>query len=161
MRKIERILLSALISITMFVLIGVNGHVQAQKNRAATATTPIAQRPLFSEYKGIRLGMPAEQVRTQLGTPTIKGDDQDYYVISATETAQFAYDAVHQVRAISVDYMGAGAPDYRSVVGANIEMRPDGSLYKMVRYEAQQFWVSYNRTSGSGTTMVTITIQKM
>src|SRR6266508_3752762 len=85
MRKIERILLSALISINMFVLIGVNDHDQAQKACAATATTPIAQQPLFSEYKGIRLGMTAEQVRTQLGTPTIKGDDQDYYVISATE----------------------------------------------------------------------------
>lgn len=36
----------------------------------------------------------------------------------------------------------------------------DESLYRMVRYQSQRFWVSYNRTTGP-VVIVTITLQKM
>ena len=66
-----------------------------------------------------------------------------------------------RVVAISVDYLagGSGAPDYKDVIGEKVETRPDGSLYKLVRYEKAGFWVSYNRSAGNS--MVTITIQKI
>lgn len=104
--------------------------------------------------------MAAPEVRAKLGDPTLKADDQDYYVISQTESAQFAYDKAQKVVTISIDYTGPEAPDYRNVVGPSIDEREDGALYKMVRYEAQRFWVSYSRTAGTPP-LVTITIQKM
>jgi hypothetical protein len=77
-------------------------------------------------------------------------------VFSANETTQIVYNAKHKVSCISTDYLGgAGAPDYRTVVGAELETRPNGSKYKMVRYENEGFWVSYSQ---SGTTVPTITV---
>jgi hypothetical protein len=144
-------------AVVMLMAVVTNG----QKARATTTalTTPQEQ-PLFSEYKGIRLGMSTDEVRAKLGNPTLKADDQDYYMFSDTESAQFAYNAAHKVVTISIDYTDAAAPDYRNVIGPSIDQMQDGSLYKLVRYEAQGFWVSYNRTAGTNGT-VTITIQKI
>jgi hypothetical protein len=40
-------------------------------------------------------------------------------------------------------------------------MKPDGSMYKLVRYEQLGFWVSYNRTASDSVVIVTITLQKI
>jgi outer membrane protein assembly factor BamE (lipoprotein component of BamABCDE complex) len=158
MTNYARAVLLALAAIMTLLLIAAVAY--GQRPRGTTPNLSATPQPLFSEYKGIRLGMTAQEVRAKLGGPRLKGDDQDYYVISETETAQFAYDKAQQVVTISIDYTGVGAPDYRNVVGVSIDQREDGSLYKLVRYEAQHFWVSYHRTSGTPAT-VTITIQKM
>ena len=98
-----------------------------------------------------------QEVRAKLVEPTFKDDTLDFYVISENESTQIAYDATHKVKTISTDYAnGVGAPNYLSVVGAELVQRPDGSLYRLVRYEKEGFWVSYNKSPG-GT--VTITIQ--
>lgn len=157
MRNLTNAVLSALCAITILLIAGANA--QAQKARASAAVLPAAQQPLFSEYKGIRLGMTADQVRAKLGAPTLKADDQDYYAFSEIESAQFAYDKALKVVTISIDYTGAGAPNYHNIVGASIDTRDDGSLYKLVRYEVQRFWVSYSRSAGTPP-VVTITIQK-
>ena len=63
---------------------------------------------------------------------------------------------------LSVDFM-AGAPDVptpKTVIGADIEPKPDGSMYKMIRYTKAGYWVSYNRTAGDSP-MISITIQKI
>ncbi|MCM3869549.1 MAG: hypothetical protein ND895_02465, partial [Pyrinomonadaceae bacterium] len=64
--------------------------------------------------------------------------------------------------AITVDYLGdkSGAPDPKAIVGDSIPMNPDGSMYKVVRYEQLGFWVSYNRTAGD-LGIITVTIQKI
>lgn len=159
MRNMKLGLLSVVMGITTLVLGAANGNAQSSRT-AAVKAAPVAQRPLFSEYKGIRLGMTTAEVRSLLGEPTVKADDQDYYVVSDNETAQVAYDSTHKVVTISIDYHGVGAPDYRNVVGPEITERPDGSLYKLVRYEAQRFWVCYYRAAGPAM-IVTVTIQKM
>lgn len=159
MRNMKLVLLSMLVGITTLVLGAANVSAQPVRTGRVNAT-PGAQQPLLSEYKGIRLGMTSAEVRSKLGAPALKADDQDYYIISGSETAQFAYDAMHKVVTISIDYMGADAPDYRKVVAGDIEVRADGSLYKLVRYDAERFWVSYSRTAGP-VIIVTVTIQKM
>lgn len=158
MRNYARAGLLALTATLTLLLVGAIAY--GQRPRGAATTLSASQQPLFSEYKGIRLGMTAPEVRAKLGDPTLKADDQDYYVISQTESAQFAYDKAQKVVTISIDYTGPNVPDYRNVVGASIDEKEDGALYKMVRYEAQRFWVSYSRSSGASPT-VTITIQKM
>lgn len=137
--------------------------VQAQHQRVrATVAGPVAEQPVQSEYKGVRLGMTTEEARAKLGEPALKADDQDYFVFSDSETATVAYDRTHKVVTISVDYQnGVGAPDYRAVVGEDIQPNPDGSLHKLVRRESQGFWVSYSRTAPGTGAVVTITIQKL
>ena len=119
-----------------------------------------AQQPLYREYRGVRLGMTAAEARTKLGEPAMKSDEQDFYVFSANETAQLVYVA-QKVVTISTDYAGGvGAPDYKSVVSEDLEQRPDGSLFRMVFYNSERFWVSYNK-SASVVPVVTITIGTM
>lgn len=137
-----------------------SANAQAQRVKANFARESI-QQPLFNEYKGVRLGMMAEEARAKLGTPVLKQNDQDYYIFSDTETAQIVYNAAGKVVTISVDYLGGvGAPDYKTVVGGELERTEAGDRYKMLRHESQGFWVSYNRSAGPVIT-VTITIQKL
>src|SRR5262245_45617430 len=100
-----------------------------------------AQQPLYREYRGVRLGMTATEVRAKLGEPAMKSDEQDFYVLSASETTQVVYDAAQRVMTISTDYTGGvGAPDYKSVVGEGMLLqRPDGSVFKMAMYDAERF----------------------
>ena len=89
------------------------------------------QQPLYREYRGVRLGITAEEARAKLGVPAMMSDEQDFYVFSANETAQIVY-ADKKVVTISTDYTGGiGAPDYKSAVGEGLLERPDGSLFKM------------------------------
>ena len=134
------------------------GQTAAAGARAARTAVQV-QQPLYREYRGIRLGMTATEVRAKLGEPSLKSDEQDYFVISANETAQFAYNTAQRVVTISTDYTdGVGAPEVRNVVGDGLLLnRPDGSLFRMVMYDSERFWVSYNKTATTPM-IVTITI---
>ena len=115
------------------------------------------QQPLYKEYRGVRLGMTAAETRAKLGEPAMKSDEQDFYVVSANETVQIAYIG-QKVVTISTDYIGGvGAPDYKSVVGEGLLEKPDGSLFRMVMYNSERFWVTYNK-SAAAVPLVTITI---
>ena len=118
------------------------------------------QQPLYRDYRGVRLGMTATETRAKLGEPAMKSDEQDFYVFSANETAQIVY-TDQKVVTISTDYAGGvGAPDYKSVVGEALLQRPDGSLFRMVLYDSERLWVSYNK-GASVVPVVTITIGSM
>jgi hypothetical protein len=65
---------------------------QGQKSRTPLANAykeaAATQQPLYSDYKGVRIGMTAAEARAKLGLPALKEDDQDFYVFSDKETAQ-------------------------------------------------------------------------
>lgn len=125
----------------------------------AVAVYPQNQQQPYREYRGVRLGMTTVEVRAKLGEPAMKSDEQDFYVLSANETAQIGYDTGKKASTISIDYTGGvGAPDYKTVVGEGMLLqRPDGSLFRMVFYDSEGFWVSYNKSS-SNVSVVTVTI---
>jgi len=153
--------ISLLIAVVFGLGLSANSNAQARKVKAAFNHEAATQQPLYTEYKGVRLGMLAEEARAKLGTPALKDNDQDYYVFSQNETAQIVYDTAYKVVTISVDYAGGiGAPNYKAVVGGALEQMANGSLYRAVRYDRLGFWVSYNRTTGPVAT-VTVTIQKI
>jgi hypothetical protein len=162
MRNLKiKFFLSLLIAVVFGLGLSVNTNAQARRVKAALSNEAATQRPLYTEYKGVRLGMLAEEARAKLGAPALKASDQDYYVFSENETAQICYDAAQKVVTISVDYLGGiGAPDYKAVVSGELEQMANGSLYRSVRYESLGFWVSYNRATGP-VPSVTVTIQKI
>ncbi len=128
----------------------------ADPARAQRRTTPAAEpedQPAFAEFKGVRLGMTADEARKKLGSPRIKDADQDLYVFNDTQAVQVFYDKAGAVSAISIDFMsGANSiPSAKEVLGSEADTRKDGSVYKMLRYPKAGYWVSYSRTAGNFT----------
>ena len=118
--------------------------------------------PTFSDFKGVRIGSSADEARKKLGNPRDKGDDQDFYVFNDTQAVQIFYDKTAKVSAISIDYMSgaSGIPSSKEVLGTDTEAKPDGSMYKLLRYPKAGYWVSYSRTAGDSPT-TTVTMQKI
>jgi hypothetical protein len=133
----------------------------AQTVMASAAKTTTAPQPSFTDYRGIKIGMSADEVRSQLDHLQDKGKDQDFFVFSDTESAQVFYDKTGKVMGISIDYRGkeSNPPAPRAVLGIALQPKSDGSMYDLKRYPEAGYWVAYNRTSGSDPT-VTITMQK-
>jgi hypothetical protein len=133
---------------------------RAQRNRAPV-DEPESQ-PAFTEFKGVRIGMSADEARKKLGTPRDKSAEQDFYIFNDTEAVQVFYDKAGAVTAISIDFMtGASSiPSAKQVLGVDAETKPDGSVYKLLRYPKAGYWVSYSRTAGDSPT-TTITMQKI
>ena len=141
-------------------LIVVTPGSQAQRSRDVRPQTG-GDDPAFNEFKGVQIGMTTEEARKKLGDPKDKSDEQDFYLFGEKLAAQVLY-KMHKVVTISIDFMGGinDAPSPKQVLGADVEAKPDGSMYKLVRYPKAGYWVSYNRTAGDSP-LVSITMQKI
>jgi hypothetical protein len=127
---------------------------------AAAAGKPEENMPLKA-FRGVVIGMQTGELRKKLGTPKDASETLDFYVFSDNESAQIVYDASHAVSAMSFDFTGkSGAPAARDVLGVEVDVSTDGSMYKMIRYPKSGYWISYNRTAGAAG-MVSITMQKI
>ena len=134
----------------------------AQTRRAAAQPSGDEESALFHDYRGVELGMTADEVRKKLGEPKDKSDEQDFFIFSESETAQIVYDKMHKVVTISADFLTAGdkVPTAKQVLGGDLEAKADGSVYKMVRFTKAGYWLSYNRTGGTSP-LTTVTLQKI
>ena len=65
--------------------------------RPASATTPSAE-PLFKGYKGVSLGLSADEVRAKLGKPEEKSDEMDFFVFSGRERARVYMEGLAAMR---------------------------------------------------------------
>ena len=156
----RRIVPLPVLALMLCVLANLGSTLVAHAQKAAGENK--ADKPLYVEYKGIRIGMDTVEVRKKLGNPADKGDVQDFFVFSEKESVQVFYDSTHKVMAVSVNYVGeeSGAPLPKVVLGTEIEAKADGALHKMVRYPQAGYWVSYNRTGGEDP-LITVTMQKI
>ena len=117
------------------------------------------QTPVFKDYRGISIGMTADEVRAKV-EGIKEGKGQDFLVFAERESAQIYYDDKNKVMAISVDYFENNGPAADTVLGVTLQAKADGSMYQLNRYPEAGYWVSYNRTAGDKP-IVTITMQKM
>ncbi|HEX8161044.1 MAG TPA: hypothetical protein VF538_04185 [Pyrinomonadaceae bacterium] len=117
--------------------------------------------PPFHDFKGVSIGMSAQDARLKLGNPTEKSDTFDFFNLSEKQTVQVYYDA-GKVSAIAVMFSnpGADAISPKTIFGTDIDAKPDGSMYKMVRYQKAGYFVAYSRTAGDQP-LVSVTIQKI
>lgn len=133
-------------------------------NTYAQKTDKNKNLPAWQSYREISIGTTADQVTEKLGKAKSEDDQGFFYIFSDTETAQFLLDENKKVKTISVIYSAEHntPPTFADVFGqsAKAEAKPDGSIYKMVRFEDAGYWVSYNRLAGEKA-MVIVMIQKL
>ena len=157
---IRRLFTPGLLVLAAAFALMISDSARAQTARAQIDPSQISD-PVFRDYKGITIGLTASDVHQKLGAPKEGGAEQDFYTLSDKEAVQVFYDKTQKVKAICVSYLGvSGAPDARSVLGADVAPAADGSVYTLVRYPQAGYWVSYNRTGGDDP-LVTVTIQKI
>ncbi|MDT4895962.1 MAG: hypothetical protein QOH25_1039 [Acidobacteriota bacterium] len=156
----RRIVPIPLFALTILMLAGLGSTLVAHGQNTGGGKN--VDKPLYVEYKGVRIGMETSEVRKKLGDPADKSDVQDFFVFSEKESAQIYYDKGKKVMAVSVNYVGDnnGAPLPKIVLGTDIEAKADGTMHKMVRYLDAGYWVSYNRTGGDDP-LITVTMQKI
>ncbi|HZT59753.1 MAG TPA: hypothetical protein VFA21_14175 [Pyrinomonadaceae bacterium] len=146
------------------VAIALISATQAQTRKPAAVAQAAGQiaQPLWQEYRGVRLGMTAAQVAQKIGAPKEGNERDQFYVFSDFETAQVYYDERHTVIAVTVNYLGeqSGAPAPEKIFGTPAEARPDGSIYKMVKYPRAGYFIVYTRDAGDNP-LVTVAMQKI
>lgn len=132
-----------------------------QPARVAPSAAQVEE-PRYREYRGVRLGMAEAEVHAALGTPKDSDGRQEFYAISDAEMAQVFYDARRNVWAVNVSYLGGknNVPTPEQVFGGPVEVKPDGSIYKMVKYERAGYYVAYSRDAGDAP-LVTVVMQKL
>ena len=124
--------------------------------------TPVLM-PVLVDYKGIKIGTTADEVRDKLGKAEI--DDKDgFFYREDDEMVQIRLDADKKVRFVAFTFLNnnKNALKFADVFGAGTPevAQPDGSVYNLVRYPEAGYWVAYSRTAGEKPT-VTVTMQKL
>ncbi len=162
----NRLLFLASFLFVVFALLVPVAAAQEQSPTPTPAASPTsvpqpANEPLYTNYRGVSVGMSVAEAREKLGAPKSKGKQQDLFVFSKTESAQLVY-LDGKVRTVSVDYFGAdsGAPTPMEVLGVEIIPKKNGTIYKLMRYPDAGYWVAYSRTAGKSP-IVSITMRKI
>ncbi|MGD9561257.1 MAG: hypothetical protein AB7F88_03965 [Pyrinomonadaceae bacterium] len=122
--------------------------------------------PVMTGYKGITIGMTADEVKRVIGQEPENDDKATLvYVFSDDEVAQVAFDNEQKVRLIAVTYTGSevDAPTYESVFGKSVPVKTNsgGGVYNMVRYPDAGYWVAYSSSTVENDPMVSVTIQRI
>ncbi len=131
---------------------------------AGEKSAAIVVMPVLTNYREIKIGTTADQVRDKLGRAKVDNKNGFYYQISDEEFAQIRLDKDKKVRFLAVTYTDKNdnAPKFEDVFGKEtaVEAKPNGSIYHLVSYPQAGYWVAYSRTAGENPT-VTVTMQKM
>jgi hypothetical protein len=129
---------------------------------APTPQSAPAAEPLYTEFKGVKIGTSRDEARKKLGNPQEKDKGQDFFALSDRQRARLYYDEKGAVSAIIVTHVGKSAdiPTPKAILGADIEPKKDGSMYQIVYYPKAGYWVAYSRTTGDEP-LTMITMQKI
>jgi len=117
---------------------------------------------VMKEYRGVRLGLSADEVHKLLGKPRVTSPDgAEDYVLNDENSVAIYYDANKTVNKIVLDFTGEkAAPDWKEVVG-NAKVEDAGSGIKLAKYSSDEEQFSVTMWQKVGATVRTIiTINK-
>lgn len=120
------------------------------------------QDPVFKDYRGVTIGMSADDVRQKLGKPEDQSDTEDSFKPADGENTRIIYNAEKKVKTISIMYTDdvSKAPSTSSIVGEDVPANEGGGIFKRVDYPDQGFWITYAKIAGDDP-MIIITIQAL
>ena len=154
------------------LVLGASTRIQAGAFTSSNINTPSVQEkvagtdpatePAFKDYKGVSIGMSADEVAETLGEPAVKDENEGVFLISDAEMVQVLYDKAGGVSALSITYSAehTNPPKPLAILGEEVTADADGRIYKLIRYPESGYWVAYNRTAGAAP-VVSVTINKM
>jgi len=129
----------------------------------APSPTPLG--PFVTALKGISINMTRDQVKEVLGSPSVSDKTGVLYEFSKTHSAQIGLDSKGKVRTIALIYMDGdtGPMSYTDVFGPDAVPVPkkSGNIYKLVRYPADHFWISYSMTNPGSKPMTVVTMRRI
>ena len=137
-------------------------NINTPSGQEKVAGTDAATGPVFKDYKGVRIGMSADEVAEKLGEAAVKDDNEGVFLISDFEMVQVLYDKAGRVSALSITYSAehTNPPTPLAILGEDVAADADGRIYKLIRYPESGYWVAYSRTAGTAP-VVSVTINKM
>ncbi|CAN5538912.1 hypothetical protein BH10ACI3_BH10ACI3_02180 [soil metagenome] len=111
--------------------------------------------PFVTDLKGISIGMSSDEVLEKLGKPKVKDDAGMLFSLGKKEAVQIGIGTKGLVRTIALIYEDGNrnAPVFEDIFGSTVEKNEneDGSVYKMIRYDDDGFWLAYSQTAGDST----------
>jgi hypothetical protein len=128
--------------------------IQDQKDQAAT------DGKVLREYRGIKLGLKREAVRSTMGKqPKNQSDNSEDYELTGEDLMTVHYDN-NEVKAIQLIFLDPkNAPAWDTVVGdAEVTQLEHGKTARKV-VASENFWVSIYQNKDATTTRVTISKQ--
>ena len=136
--------------------------INTQSSQEKVAETDPATEPIFKDYKGVRIGMSADEVAEKLGEAAVKDENEEIFLISDFEMVQVSYGKNGVVNAVSITYSAEhpNAPTALAVLGEDVAADADGRIYKFTRYPERGYWLAYSRTAGEAP-VVSVTMNKM
>src|SRR3982751_6078079 len=93
----EKNMMNAIVSVLLIALLSAAAllapptALRPQATLAAPRATP-GERPAYSAYKGVTIGMSTADARAKLGNPKEKSDEQELFEFSDRESVQVYYD---------------------------------------------------------------------
>lgn len=152
---------TAIVAASVFIL-GIAAFSQNAAEDQIPATTTVT--PYVHDLRGISIGMEPDEVLEKLGKPRVSDNAGMLFSFSNKEMVQIGIGPKGKVRTIALIFEKSteDTPDLEDIFGPTAEatVNEDGSVYKMVRYEKQGFWLAYNR-SGGKTPMTTVTMRRI
>jgi hypothetical protein len=124
---------------------------------ANAAANPPASVKVMRDYRGVKLGMKAEEVRAAMGKAELSQPDKDRFVIKGDDRLTVYYDngAVKAIHLYIVD--PKNAPAWADVVGDAEIIEMEGGAKRARRDVPQEgFWVSMYQSKDGAMTTVTI-----
>ncbi|HZN10581.1 MAG TPA: hypothetical protein VFC61_02825 [Blastocatellia bacterium] len=123
------------------------------------AAAAFAQDPapkVMREFRGVKLGMKADQVHAAAGKPESAAEGQEEYKLSEDDSMTVYFDEKKEVRAIRAFFTNPkNVPAWKEVVGdVEVTQNENGSKSARRVLGEEKFWVSmYQNKDGSVTTI--------
>jgi hypothetical protein len=151
-----------IVSIAFVVFSSLPTYGQSQSAETSTTQTPqdqIADVKVLREYRGIKLGLKREAVRSTMGKPDNPSENSEDFKLTGEDIMTVHYDN-NEVKAIQLVFLDPkNAPAWDTVVGdAEVNELEHGKTARKV-VAKENFWVSIYQNKDATITRVTISKQ--
>ncbi len=116
-----------------------------------------SQGKVMSEFKGVKLGISRDAVKSAMGNPENSTDTSDDFKLTGDDTMTVHYDN-GVVKAIQLAFLDPkNAPAWTDVVGdVQVTELATGAKTSRKTMEAEKFWVTIYQSKDGMTTRITI-----